>query len=286
MTTIRGKRVLVTGGSRGIGRLVAERLASRGAHVVLWARNPGDLSRTADAIARSGGSVEWASVDVGDRVAVARAAAALKAEGGPIDILVNNAGVVAGRSLLDLTDGQIEQTFRVNALAHFWTLRAFLPEMIARDGGHVVTISSAAATCGVPRLADYAATKSASFALDESVRLELRRLGSHVQTTVVCPFYVDTGMFEGVSTRFSLLLPILRPADVADRVVHAIEHDRRRVIMPRIVAVTWLARLLPVPWFDAIAAFLGVDRGMESFVGRNPPRKSPPKPGVGHALHA
>jgi NAD(P)-dependent dehydrogenase (short-subunit alcohol dehydrogenase family) len=81
-----------------------------------------------------------------DESTVFAAAAAL----GPVHVLVNNAGIVSGKRLLDLSPEDIERTFRVNTLAHFWTLQAFLPAMIARDAGHVVTIASAAGFCAPP----------------------------------------------------------------------------------------------------------------------------------------
>lgn len=266
MTAVAGKRVLVTGGSRGLGLEIASRLAGLGAEVILWARDPERLEAAARSLP---GRASWRAVDVSDREAVKAAAAATLAEG-PIDVLVNNAGVVAGKPLLELSDADIERTFQTNTLAHFWTLRAFLPAMLARGDGHVVTVASAAAVCAVPRLADYSASKAAAFALDEALRHELHRSRSRVRTTVVCPFYIDTGMFAGAKTRFSLLLPILAPGVVADRIVRAILHDRRRVVVPRIVAITWLARLLPVAWFDAIASVLGVTSSMDDFRGHAP----------------
>ena len=243
-----------------MGFLIASALADRGAEVVLWDLDERELAKAAS---RIGPRASFAVVDVADRAAVLAAAAAL----GPVHVLVNNAGVVAGKPLLDLTPEDIERTFRINTLAHFWTLQAFLPAMIARDAGHVVSMASAAGICAVPRLADYSASKAAAIALDESLRLELRQAQSHVRTTVVCPFFVDTGMFAGAKTRWPLLLPILRPDDVAARVVRAIVEDRSRVIMPWTVVITFLARLLPVAWFDAIASFLGVTVSMDEFVG-------------------
>ena len=260
MTDLRNERALVTGACRGMGFLIARALAERGAEVVLWDLDERELAAAAS---RIGPRASFDVVDVADRAAVFAAAAAL----GPVHVLVNNAGVVAGKPLLDLTPEDIERTFRVNTLAHFWTLQAFLPAMIARDAGHVVSMASAAGLCAVPRLADYSASKAAAIALDESLRLELRRAGSRVRTTVVCPFFVDTGMFAGAKTRWPLLLPILRPDDVAARVVRAIVGDRSRVLMPWTLAIALLARLLPVAWFDALASFLGVTVCMDDFVG-------------------
>ena len=84
----------------------------------------------------------------------------------------------------------------------------------------------AAGLVGTSRLVDYCASKHAAVGFDESLRLELRRLGSNVKTTVVCPFYISTGMFAGVKTRFRLLLPILTPDYAADRIVRAVRRDR------------------------------------------------------------
>src|SRR5207249_2932649 len=88
---------------------------------------------------------------------------------GPIDILVNNAGVVSGRTLLEARDDDILRTFDVNTLALFWTTRAFLPAMLERGTGHVVTIASAAGLVGTSRLVDYCASKHAAVGVDRSM---------------------------------------------------------------------------------------------------------------------
>jgi all-trans-retinol dehydrogenase (NAD+) len=93
-------------------------------------------------------------------------------------------------------------------------------------------------------------------------------MDSNVVTTVVCPFYTDTGMFEGVRTRFPWLLPILTPGSVVTRIVRAIEKDQRRLVMPWFVYTSWPSRLLPVAWFDALMAFLGISHSMDDFRGR------------------
>jgi len=89
-----------------------------------------------------------------------------------------------------------------------------------------------------------------------------------VRTLVVCPYYIDTGMFAGVRTRFPLLLPILREGDVARRVLDAIEKGRQRLVLPPLVRVLPALRLLPVPAFDAVLDLFGINRGMDHFTGR------------------
>ena len=118
-------------------------------------------------------------------------------------------------------------------------------------------------------MTDYCSSKFAAVGFDESLRLELKRLNSNVVTTVVCPFYIDSEMFRGVKTRFSWLLPILKPEVVVERIVNAIQKNRRRLVMPWFVYTSWLSRLLPVSWFDALMSFFGVSRSMDEFTGRN-----------------
>ena len=268
MSDYAGRTVLVTGAASGMGRLLALRFAAESASVVLWDVNAQGLDAVRGEVAAAGGTARAYTCNLTDRRAIATVAAKTLAEGGPVDILVTNAGIVSGKTLLDATDDDIQRTFDVNALALFWTTRAFLPAMLARDRGHVVTIASAAGIVGTSRLVDYCASKHAAVGFDEALRLELRRAGSHVKTTVVCPFYVSTGMFAGVKTRIPLLLPILDPDYVVNRIVEAVRRDRRRLIVPRFVYLTWLVRVLPVGVFDAVMEFFGVNKSMDEFTGR------------------
>ncbi len=268
MTDIRGKHALITGAASGIGRLLASRLGADGAELLLWDIDAEGLKRAETELRGAGYEVTTRVCDLARREDVADAATHALASCGPIDILVNNAGVVSGKNLLDLSDTDIERTFQVNTLSLFWIVRAFLPSMLERNSGHIVTIASAAGLAGTARLTDYCSSKFAAVGFDESLRLELKQIGSDVLTTVVCPYLIDTGMFHGAKTRFSWLLPILRPDDVADRIVRAIRKDRRRLVMPWFVYTGWPIRLLPVAWFDALMAFFGVTRSMDDFTGR------------------
>ncbi len=268
MTDVAGKNVLITGGASGIGRLMAQKLARAGATVVLWDLDQARLDEVVAAIKRAGGKAHGYVCDVANKKTVARVAEEVRREVGFVEVLVNNAGVVSGDTLLDLSDKKIETTFGVNALALFWVTRAFLREMVAENRGHVVTIASASGYIGVARLTDYAASKWAAVGFDESLRAELKDLAPGVRTTIVCPYYIDTGMFDGVKTRFAWLLPILDQEKVATRVVEAIARGEQRVVMPPMVHLVPLLRLLPVPVFDGLAALFGINRSMDEFKGR------------------
>jgi all-trans-retinol dehydrogenase (NAD+) len=276
MTAINNKHVLITGGASGLGRLLALRCAELGATVTLWDLNAAGaeaVAAEANAVAAAAdpgsvGTVHSFACDVGDREQVYARADEVRAHVGPVDILVNNAGVVSGRPLLELPDERIELTFKVNTLALFWTTKAFLPGMIDRGSGHLVNVASAAGLIGSPRETDYAASKFAAVGFNEALRLELKRSAPGVRTTVICPFYIDTGMFAGVKTRFPLLLPILKEADVTERILRGIQHDRAQVLMPFMVRTLPAMRLLPVWAFDRLADFFGVTAAMDEFTGR------------------
>lgn len=269
MTTIAARHVVITGAGSGIGRLVASRMASGGAAVTMLDISEDGLARASEKVRDVGGRARGYACDVSDKGAVARVARQIIEEAGPVDILVNNAGVVSGGWLPDLTDEQIERTFRVNTLALFWMTRAFLPAMIERNAGHIVNVASAAGLVGSCRQTDYAASKYAAVGFNEALRMELRRLAPRVRTTLVCPYYIDTGMFAGVRTRFPWLLPILREDQVARRIVRAVEANHGRALMPRVVRVVpALRELLPLPVFDSLMDALGVNEAMSRYVGR------------------
>ncbi len=269
MTQVSGSNVLITGGASGIGRAMAKKMARKGANVVLWDFNPDGLNAVVEEIASVAGRRPHGFIcDVSKRELVYDVAAKVKEQVGPIDILINNAGIVSGKPLLEVPDDKIEQTFRVNTLALFWTTKAFLPDMVQANRGHVVTIASAAGICSAAKLTDYSASKWAAVGFDEALRMELKTIAPGVRTTVVCPFYIDTGMFAGAKTRFPALLPILKEDEVAQRIVGSVEQNHPRLFMPPIVHLVPVLRGLPIAVFDTVAQILGINQSMDSFVGR------------------
>lgn len=270
MTQLRDANVVITGGASGIGRRMAHEMAGRGASVAIWDLDELKAKQTAEELSRPSSERHAGyGVDVTDRAGVFEVAERTTAELGPIDVLINNAGVVSGRWLTELTEAQIRRTFDVNTLALYWTTQAVLPGMIERDRGHIATIASASAFVGVAKLSDYAPSKWAAYGFNESLRMELRRQKSAVRTTVVCPYYINTGLFAGAKSRFSRLLPILQEDDVAAKTVQAIERDKPRLYMPATVGVGHVLRFLPVSWFDRFNDFLGSNRSMDDFTGRS-----------------
>lgn len=260
-----GARVLVTGGGSGLGRLLACGAAQRGAsEVVVWDMSTERAQATVDIIERHGGRALAMTVDVTDQAGVTKAAE----QTGGIDILINNAGVVSGRLLLDNSPESIERTLQVNLHSLFWVTRAFLGGMVERNLGCVVTVASAAGLVGPASMTDYSASKFGAFGFNEALRNELRKQGSSVRTLIVAPYFMSTGMFDGVTTRFPALLPILRPTKVAVATLNSIESGRLVLELPWFVNSLALLRLMPVVVLDWAADFFGINHGMDDFHGR------------------
>ncbi len=269
MKNISNKLVLITGGASGIGKLMAVNFAKEGSRIVLWDINEDALNRVAEEIGLSGADVWKYGCNVADRDMVYQTAEQVKKDAGKVDILVNNAGIVTGKPFLQCSDDEIIRGMDINIMAHFWTVRSFLPDMIQANHGHLVTISSAAGWIGVNSLADYCASKFAAVGFDESIRMELRKNRiSGVKTTIVSPYYINTGMFKGVRSKYELILPILDENFVARMIVRAVKNDQAVLKMPPIVYLIPLLRLLPVKLFDMISDILGISSTMDEFVGR------------------
>ncbi|XP_063781302.1 epidermal retinol dehydrogenase 2-like [Pseudophryne corroboree] len=179
----------------------------------------------------------------------------VKKEVGDITILINNAGIVSGKKFIDLPDALLEKTMQVNTMAHFWTYKAFLPAMMASNHGHLVSIASSAGLIGVNGLADYCTSKFAAIGFAESVGLEMLALGkTGVKTTIVCPYFINTGMADGCSTKWPQLMPILEPEYASKKIVDAILKEQVYLVMPRSLYIIFAFK-------NIISAKLGVVLG-------------------------
>lgn len=269
-----GACVVITGAGSGIGRLMALRIVEEGGRVAIWDIN-GEAARTTADMANAQMGADPSdpkaiafTVDVTDNAAVQQAAADTIDALGRVNVLINNAGVVSGAPFEDLTEQQIRRTFAVNVLSLFWTTKAFMPALKKQQRAAIVTVASAAGIVAVARQTDYAASKFAAVGFTSSLRSELKKAGSHIRTLTVCPYYIDTGMFEGVTTKFPLLLPILKEQAVADRIVEAVAKGRERLIMPPFAAVAGFVAALPPKIADPIYGIFGLNEGMDHFTGR------------------
>jgi all-trans-retinol dehydrogenase (NAD+) len=265
---ISGQVVLVTGGGSGIGRLMCLRFARLGATVVTWDINKLGNEETVDMIKKEGNRAFSYTVDMSSKEDIYRTAEKTKEDVGPVTILVNNAGIVSGTTVLDTPDSKIVKTFEVNILAHFWTIKAFLPDMIKHKLGHIVNVASLAGHSGTNKLVDYCSSKFAAVGMDEAFRVEMFVQGhsDYIKTTVVCPYYISTGMFAGVQSK---LIPILVPEYVADSVVSATLTNREVLLLPwwAFILIA-LKAVIPEPGFMRLSQAFGFNCSMDQFEGR------------------
>lgn len=218
--SLEGRIALVTGGGRGIGRAIAERLARDGARVVVAGRTQAELDETAAAV--SGVAFR---LDVGDRQAALAALAALTAQVGPIDILVNNAGVAESAPLDRTSDEAWDRMLAVNVTGAFALCRALIPPMIQRGFGRVVNVASNAGLTGYAYSSAYCASKHALVGMTRAIAVEIAR--SAVTINCVCPGWVNTGMADAAVARIAEATG--RGEDAARRSLEAMSPQRRMV---------------------------------------------------------
>jgi NAD(P)-dependent dehydrogenase (short-subunit alcohol dehydrogenase family) len=194
MSEFADRRVLVTGGTSGIGRSIAETFAGEGAHVVISGRNIERGAEVVDRILVAGGRATFVEVELSEGWrAVERLAREAVAAAGPIDILVNNAAIMPGaQSLLEATETQIQNVLMVNVTVPFLLTAALVPTMIEQGRGAIVNIGSISGARGTPVGAVYGASKAALHSLTMSWAAELAAKGVRVNAVVPGPTITDS----------------------------------------------------------------------------------------------
>ncbi|RKP24877.1 short-chain dehydrogenase/reductase-like protein [Syncephalis pseudoplumigaleata] len=250
--------VVITGGAGGLGNCLAEALAMRGADVAVL-----DVTPSTSHL----GQIRHYVCDIGDPEQIKAAAEQIRAALGAPTMLVNNAGVVHPNLITNATVDEVRHTFEVNTLAHFWTVREFLPAMLQADRGHVVTVASLLGCVGVGGLTAYCSSKGAAVLFHESLQHELDLLASKVRTVLVCPGHLTTAMFAMLKTANQFLLPLLTPTEVAQRIIEAIEDDVSvNVYMPWGCQFGHLYTSLPSSLKSFIRKHGGVDASVRGLV--------------------
>jgi len=264
----RNKKILITGGCSGIGKIMARKSLERGVKkLVIWDINEETLAATKQEFARLGGEIFTCKVNVSNLHEIKIAAQKVRTEVGKIDILINNAGIVVGKYFHQHTHDEIQKSMLINSNAFMHVGLEFLPGMMADNSGAICNIASSAGLISNPKMSVYAASKWAVVGWRDSLRLEVEQLGKNISFTTIMPFYINTGMFDGVKSK---LLPILEPATTAEKIIKAIEHETKMLAMPM---PYWFIRLsqglLPLPIFDWVMKnVFGVYDTMKDFRGR------------------
>jgi len=266
--------VLITGGASGIGKIIGRMALEKGASsLIIWDINPQNISAAVNELSKVG-KVRGYIVDVSKNELVTEGYNKVVHECGEVDILINCAGIVTSNKTFDqLSANEMTRTLNINTLAPMLVARAMLPGMIRRNRGHICNIASAGGMLSNPKMSVYAASKWGAIGWSDSVRIELQDMKSDVHITTVAPYYINTGMFDGVKSRF---IPILKPEYVAKRIVRAIERNNSfRGIPFGFHFIRFWQAILPVRAFDwFFGEVFGIYHAMDDFKGRKPISKA------------
>ena len=260
--------VLITGGASGIGKIMGRMALEKGAKCfIIWDINLAGIEATRKELAKYG-KVKGYVVDVSDYEMVTLAYRKAVEDCGNIDIVINCAGIITSNKTFDRqTEDEMRRTLSINTLAPMFVTRAALPDMLERNSGHVCTIASAGGMLSNPKMSVYAASKWGAIGWSDSVRIELQEMKSQVHVTTVAPYYINTGMFDGVK---SPIIPILKPEYVAKRVIRAIERNKSFKGIPfGFHFIRFWQFLLPTRLFDwFFGEVMGIYHAMDAFTGR------------------
>jgi 3-oxoacyl-[acyl-carrier protein] reductase len=234
---LRGRKALVTGAGKGIGRAIAVALAKEGVHVGLVARTRSDIEAVAGELAATHGvRTSIATADVANRGEIEAAVASIQKELGTIDILINNAGTAHVGSVLEMDPETWEQTLRVNVLGTYYAVRAVLPGMIEQKRGDIVNVSSTAGERGAANLSAYAASKAAVLRFTESLAAEVRK--HDVRVTALLPSTVNTELAASIGLKIGTEDRMMQPDDVAQLTVDALKLPQRVFVRDMAILTT------------------------------------------------
>ncbi|KAL8947263.1 MAG: hypothetical protein Q9222_006440 [Ikaeria aurantiellina] len=249
--------VVITGGASGLGKCIAEIYALKGVGVAVM-----------DVAIEEEGEKEGVRLykcDVADRGMVGKVWKRICEDLGTPTVLINNAAVVNGKPFLELTEDEVENTFRVNTLAHFQLAKLFLRPLVAIGmGGTLVTVSSILGRLGASNLSAYTGSKAAAIAFHTSLAAELREM-SNIKTILVTPGQLDTGMFGHIKLDWfrNFFGPVIEVRELAVKIVSTIDAGEGGTIaMPFYAASLPWQQILPRGLQDWLKRWSGVDTAM------------------------
>ncbi|KAA9004738.1 3-ketoacyl-ACP reductase [Paenibacillus spiritus] len=224
--SLKNKVAIVTGGARGLGKATAVALAKEGAHIGLLARTEETLKKTAAEIEALGVKVAYAAVDIASKEEVEAAVRKLKNELGDADILINNAGIASFGKVLEMDPEEWKQIIDINVMGTYYVTRAVLPQLIAKNAGDIINISSTNGLNGAATSSAYSASKFAVIGFTESLAQEVRR--NNIRVSALTPSTIATDMAmdlkliqENNDAKF------VQPEDVAEFIVNQLKLNPR-----------------------------------------------------------
>jgi 3-oxoacyl-[acyl-carrier protein] reductase len=228
MQNISGKTALITGAGRGIGRATALALAAEGVNIGLVGRTLEKLEKVQEELKSYDVKTAVAAADVSDLNDITSAVESIRGELGAIDILLNNAGISKFGSFMELTPEEWTNILNVNVNGVYYTTRAVLPEMIERNTGDIINISSTAGQKGGPVTSAYSASKAAVIGLSESLMMEVRK--HNIRVTTLTPSTVATDMAVELNLTDGNLDKVMQAEDLAELIVAQLKLNKRVVL--------------------------------------------------------
>ncbi len=235
------KIALVTGAGRGIGKAIAEQLASEGTKVICISKNPESCAKTAQAIQEKGGQAESLAVDVSDKAAVAAACETLLNQYGCIDILVNNAGITKDGLLIRMSDEDWESVINTNLSSAFYWTKGLIRPMTKKRSGRVINIASVVGILGNAGQANYSAAKAGLIGYTKTLAREFA--SRNITANVVAPGFISTDMTASLSPEIQehikKTIPLGRMGEAADiaRMVCYLASDEASYITGQVFSV-------------------------------------------------
>lgn len=267
MGTFERKKVLITGGASGIGKLLSRLFLQAGATVVIWDIQEEATQTTIQELGELG-TIHGYIVDVSNQESIAKTATLVQSEVGTIDVLINNAGIIVGKLFHEHSTEEIVRTMAINTEGPMFITHAFLGGMLAQNHGYICNIASSAGLISNPKMSVYAASKWALSGWSDSLRLEMIELKKDISVTTIMPYYINTGMFDGVRSK---LIPIQDPDYAATKIFQAIERRKNYVTIPGFIyhLTRFSQGILPTKAFDWVMRHVfGIYKTMEYFTGR------------------
>ncbi|MRX68118.1 3-oxoacyl-[acyl-carrier protein] reductase [Flavobacterium resistens] len=225
MTDLKNKTALITGAGKGIGKAIAIALAKEGVNVILIARTQADVDQLADQTNNLGVKSLALAADVSDMNSINSAVQKALAEFKNIDILINNAGIASFGKFLELEPSDWEKIIQVNLMGTYYTTRAVIPNMIERQTGDIINISSTAGLNGNPLTSAYSASKFAVLGLTDSLMQEMRkhniRVSALTPSTVATDLAIDLNLTDGNPEK------VMQSEDIAELLIAQLKLNRR-----------------------------------------------------------
>jgi 3-oxoacyl-[acyl-carrier protein] reductase len=225
MTDLKNKNALITGAGKGIGKAIALALAKEGVNVILVARTQEEIDSVAAKVRSLRVKALAITADVADINSVNSAIEKALAEFGTIDILINNAGIAAFGKFLELEPTDWERIIQVNLMGTYYVTRAVLPNMIERQTGDIINISSTAGLSGNPLTSAYSASKFAVLGLTESLMQEVRK--HNIRVTALTPSTVATDMAKELKLTDGNPEKVMQAEDMAELIIAQLKLNRR-----------------------------------------------------------